>query len=171
MDHVAVEPGREHAGVLADVVTAAVLVDIKQCDDESPDHADTGVVTPAALEVRDHGRGYVEFVGEFGLCNVEVSARLPQGRPWVVAECEVDPPLSIFAARSSRAAAAKFETSAGWYDEGVSINDVFQRRTSLLNSNRHRGEDVNDASRWCRPADSPATGVNWNVMARPADHR
>ncbi|WP_148413010.1 DNA repair protein NreA [Haloferax sp. KTX1] len=32
--------------------------------------------------------------------------------------------------------AASFETSAAWYDEGVSIDDVFQRRTSLLNSNR-----------------------------------
>ncbi len=86
MDHVAVEPGREHAGVLADVVTAAVLVDIKQCDDESPDDADTGVVTAAALVVRDHGRRHVEFVGEFGLCNVEVGAPLPQGRAWVVAQ-------------------------------------------------------------------------------------
>ncbi|ADQ68037.1 hypothetical protein GL213_12305 [Halogeometricum borinquense] len=42
--------------------------------------------------------------------------------------------------------AAKFETSAGWYDEGVSINDVFQRRTSLLNSNRPTEvQNVNDA--------------------------
>ncbi|SFR37577.1 DNA repair protein NreA [Halogeometricum limi] len=32
--------------------------------------------------------------------------------------------------------AARFETSAGWYDEGVSISDVFRRRTSLLNSNQ-----------------------------------
>ncbi len=32
--------------------------------------------------------------------------------------------------------AEAFETSAAWYDEGVSISDVFQRRTSLLNSNR-----------------------------------
>ena len=32
--------------------------------------------------------------------------------------------------------AARFETSAGWYDERVSISDVFERRTSLLNSNR-----------------------------------
>ncbi|WP_129114878.1 DNA repair protein NreA [Halegenticoccus tardaugens] len=34
------------------------------------------------------------------------------------------------------AEAGKFETSAAWYDEGVSIDDVFERRTSLLNSNR-----------------------------------
>ena len=39
--------------------------------------------------------------------------------------------------------AATFETSSAWYDEGVSIGDVFERRTSLLNANR--GVDVNDA--------------------------
>ena len=39
--------------------------------------------------------------------------------------------------------AASFRTSAAWYDEGVSIGDVFERRTSLLNANR--GIDVNDA--------------------------
>ncbi len=33
--------------------------------------------------------------------------------------------------------AERFETSAAWYDEGVSITDVFDRRTSLLNSTRH----------------------------------
>ncbi|MFC6724594.1 DNA repair protein NreA [Halobium palmae] len=32
--------------------------------------------------------------------------------------------------------AARFETSGAWYEEGVGIEDVFQRRTSLLNSNR-----------------------------------
>ena len=32
--------------------------------------------------------------------------------------------------------AARFETSSAWYDEGVSISDVFARRTSLLNSTR-----------------------------------
>ncbi|MBP1923450.1 hypothetical protein J2751_002492 [Halorubrum alkaliphilum] len=42
--------------------------------------------------------------------------------------------------REDRAAA--FRTSAAWYDEGVSIGDVFERRTSLLNANR--GIDVND---------------------------
>jgi hypothetical protein len=42
--------------------------------------------------------------------------------------------------------AARFETSAGWYDEGVSIDDVFQRRTSLLNSNRTTNSvEVHDA--------------------------
>jgi len=41
--------------------------------------------------------------------------------------------------------AARFETSAAWYDEGVSIADVFDRRTSLLNSTR--GADVADAGR------------------------
>jgi hypothetical protein len=38
--------------------------------------------------------------------------------------------------------AARFETSAAWYDEGVSIDDVFQRRTSLLNSNRSASVDL-----------------------------
>ncbi|MFC4356828.1 DNA repair protein NreA [Halobium salinum] len=32
--------------------------------------------------------------------------------------------------------ADRFETSGAWYDEGVGIEDVFQRRTSLLNSNQ-----------------------------------
>ena len=32
--------------------------------------------------------------------------------------------------------ASRFETSAAWYEEGVSIADVFDRRTSLLNSSR-----------------------------------
>ncbi|MFC6826414.1 DNA repair protein NreA [Halopelagius fulvigenes] len=42
--------------------------------------------------------------------------------------------------------AARFETSAGWYDEGVSIDDVFQRRTSLLNSNQTtKSVEVHDA--------------------------
>ncbi len=42
--------------------------------------------------------------------------------------------------------AATFETSAGWYDEGVSISDVFERRTSLLNSNQSATvESVHDA--------------------------
>jgi hypothetical protein len=40
--------------------------------------------------------------------------------------------------------AAKFETSAGWYSEGVSISDVFERRTSLLNSNQAAEVDVHD---------------------------
>ncbi len=41
--------------------------------------------------------------------------------------------------------AARFETSGAWYDEGVSIDDVFRRRTSLLNSNRSAEADVHDA--------------------------
>ncbi|MUW14953.1 hypothetical protein GJ633_09965, partial [Halorubrum sp. CBA1125] len=40
-------------------------------------------------------------------------------------------------------AADRFRTSAAWYDEGVSIADVFDRRTSLLNSTR--GVDVTSA--------------------------
>ncbi|MFC5367984.1 DNA repair protein NreA [Salinirubrum litoreum] len=42
--------------------------------------------------------------------------------------------------------AASFETSAEWYDAGLAIEDVFQRRTSLLNSNRSVGDvQVHDA--------------------------
>jgi hypothetical protein len=42
--------------------------------------------------------------------------------------------------------AAAFETSGRWYDEGVSISDVFERRTSLLNSNQStKVESVHDA--------------------------
>ncbi|MGZ0748662.1 DNA repair protein NreA [Haloparvum sp. AD34] len=42
--------------------------------------------------------------------------------------------------------AEQFETSGAWYDEGVSIADVFERRTSLLNSNRTAAVDsVHDA--------------------------
>jgi len=44
------------------------------------------------------------------------------------------------------AEAGKFETSGAWYEEGVSIADVFERRTSLLNSNRTADVDgVHDA--------------------------
>jgi hypothetical protein len=41
--------------------------------------------------------------------------------------------------------AERFETSAAWYDEGVSIGDVFERRTSLLNSSRGATANVHDA--------------------------
>ncbi|SNR26027.1 DNA repair protein NreA [Halorubrum vacuolatum] len=40
--------------------------------------------------------------------------------------------------------AERFATSAAWYDEGVSITDVFDRRTSLLNSTK--GVDVTGVS-------------------------
>ncbi|MFB6130922.1 MAG: DNA repair protein NreA [Salinigranum sp.] len=40
--------------------------------------------------------------------------------------------------------AAAFETSAAWYDDRLSISDVFQRRTSLLNSNQSAEVDVHD---------------------------
>ena len=42
--------------------------------------------------------------------------------------------------------ANRFETSGEWYHEGVSIADVFERRTSLLNSNRRTDAgNVDDA--------------------------
>jgi len=43
--------------------------------------------------------------------------------------------------------AGRFETSGEWYDEGVGISDVFERRTSLLNSNRP-GVDVDVHDSW-----------------------
>ena len=43
--------------------------------------------------------------------------------------------------------AERFETSGQWYDEGVGIADVFERRTSLLNSNR-TGVDVDVHDAW-----------------------
>ncbi|MEZ3144893.1 hypothetical protein [Halobaculum sp. MBLA0143] len=43
--------------------------------------------------------------------------------------------------------AARFETSGEWYEEGVSISDVFRRRTSLLNATRSVDRDVHDAAR------------------------
>jgi len=43
--------------------------------------------------------------------------------------------------------AGRFETSGQWYDEGVGISDVFERRTSLLNSNRP-GVDVDVHDAW-----------------------
>jgi hypothetical protein len=43
--------------------------------------------------------------------------------------------------------AEQFETSSQWYDEDVQISDVFERRTSLLNSNR-TGVDVDVHDAW-----------------------
>jgi len=48
--------------------------------------------------------------------------------------------------REDEGDAGRFETSAAWYDEGVSIADVFERRTSLLNSTRSvEATNVHDA--------------------------
>jgi len=55
------------------------------------------------------------FVGSGGYPNVSTGILSPVGR-------ESD--------------AARFETSGAWYEEGVGIEDVFDRRTSLLNSNQ-----------------------------------
>ncbi|GAB7094453.1 DNA repair protein NreA [Halolamina litorea] len=70
--------------------------------------------------------------------------------------------------------AGRFETSGQWYDEGVGIADVFERRTSLLNSNRTGvGVDVNDAwdgftgvQREIAIADRPV-GVEVGLDGRP----
>ncbi|MEZ3115765.1 hypothetical protein RYH80_07520 [Halobaculum sp. MBLA0147] len=43
--------------------------------------------------------------------------------------------------------AARYETSGAWYEEGVSISDVFERRTSLLNANQSVERNVHEAAR------------------------
>jgi hypothetical protein len=40
--------------------------------------------------------------------------------------------------------AARFATSGAWYEEGVDLDEVFRRRTSLLNSRRSSPVDVSD---------------------------
>jgi hypothetical protein len=70
--------------------------------------------------------------------------------------------------------AASFETSGAWYDAGLGIEDVFQRRTSLLNSNRSvRDVGVDDAwdgflgtQREVAIADRPV-GVEIGLSGRP----
>ena len=70
--------------------------------------------------------------------------------------------------------AGRFETSGEWYDEGVGIADVFERRTSLLNSNRTGvSVDVHDAwdgftgvQREIAIADRPV-GVEVGLDGRP----
>ena len=44
--------------------------------------------------------------------------------------------------------ARTFETSGAWYDESVSIDDVFERRTGLLNSNQSATVDVGVHDEW-----------------------
>ncbi|WP_138005041.1 DNA repair protein NreA [Halalkalirubrum salinum] len=44
--------------------------------------------------------------------------------------------------------AARFETSAEWYREGVSIEDVFERRTSLLNSTKRSPVETSVHDAW-----------------------
>ena len=44
--------------------------------------------------------------------------------------------------------AAQFVTDGAWYDEGVSIGDVFERRTSLLNANQTAPVEANVHDTW-----------------------
>jgi len=44
----------------------------------------------------------------------------------------------------NEADAARFATSGAWYDEGVDLDEVFRRRTSLLNSRRSASVDVSE---------------------------
>jgi hypothetical protein len=69
--------------------------------------------------------------------------------------------------------AASYETSGAWYREGFSIDDVFQRRTGLLNSTRSVDVDVNDVwdgfvgvQREVAIADRPV-GVELGLDGRP----
>ncbi|MGM0604411.1 MAG: DNA repair protein NreA [Halobacteriota archaeon] len=48
----------------------------------------------------------------------------------------------------NEADAARFETSADWYEERVTIREVFQRRSGLLNSNQSAPVDVNVHDAW-----------------------
>ena len=59
--------------------------------------------------------------------------------------------------------AASFETSAAWYDEGVSISDVFDRRTSLLNS--ARGVDVRDVGASAGAVGGGGVGAGGNAAS------
>ncbi len=77
VDDLAVEAGREDAGVLADMGPAAVFVDVKQSNDDPPDDADTGVLPAAALVVGDDRRRHVELGRQIRLCDFEVRAPLP----------------------------------------------------------------------------------------------
>ena len=44
--------------------------------------------------------------------------------------------------------AAQFATSAGWYDDGLGISDVFERRTSLLNASQSTPVETNVHDSW-----------------------
>jgi hypothetical protein len=50
--------------------------------------------------------------------------------------------------------AGRFDTSGQWYDEGVSISDVFERRTSLLNASQSAATNVHEAAGSRSAADS-----------------
>jgi hypothetical protein len=69
--------------------------------------------------------------------------------------------------------AAGYATSGAWYREGFSIDDVFQKRTGLLNSTRAANVDVNDVwdgfvgvQREVAIADRPV-GVELGLDGRP----
>ena len=51
--------------------------------------------------------------------------------------------------------AARYETSGDWYEEGVSISDVFRRRTALLNASQPTDRD---ATATARTADTTPRG-------------
>ena len=48
----------------------------------------------------------------------------------------------------NEATAAQFATSSRWYDEGVSITDVFERRSSLLNASQSMPVETNVHDSW-----------------------
>lgn len=53
-------------------------------------------------------------------------------------------PTGVLAPVGNEDEAAEYVTSGNWYKQGYSIEDVFQRRTGLLNSTRHSNVDVYD---------------------------
>ena len=48
----------------------------------------------------------------------------------------------------NEATAAQFATSSRWYDEGVSVTDVFERRSSLLNASQSMPVETNVHDSW-----------------------
>ena len=89
-----------------------------------------GVDDQFAEVADDGGFGSVSpsiFVGRSGYPNVSTGLLSPVG---------------------NEATAAQFATSAEWYDEGVSIGDVFDRRTSLLNASQSTPVETNVHDSW-----------------------
>jgi len=89
-----------------------------------------GVDDQFATVANDGGFGSVSpsiFVGRSGYPNVSTGLLSPVG---------------------NEADAAQFATSGAWYDEGVSIGDVFERRTALLNASQSTPVETNVHDSW-----------------------
>ena len=82
-------------------------------------------------------------------------------------------PTGILSPVGNDGDAETFETSSAWYEEGLEIGDVFERRTGLLNSGQSADVDVYDAwdgflgtQREVAIADRPV-GVEIGLDGRP----